>query len=131
MSRKLKAINVEGRGEVIVKEVSPLGAWNSENNKGSWLERLKALIEDAVTPSIAEIATWYPSEQEEVLDAFLEINSSFFSMARKLKVDGLLNNAIEAMTNNFQTLFVDLSKAGMAQLSGIMDGASSSMPSNT
>lgn len=128
--RKVKVITVEGRGEVTVKEVAPIGVWSSENSQGSWLDRLKALVDDAVSPPIAEIVTWYPSEQEEVLDAFLDINRSFFSMARKLKVEGLLNRAVEEMANNFQLLFVDLSKAGMVQLLGTMDGPSSSSPSN-
>lgn len=128
--RKVKIITVEGRGEVTVKEVTPFAVLASENNEGSWLDKLKALANDAVSPPVSEILTWYPSEQEEVLDAFMEINRSFFSMARKLKVEGLLNRAIEEMANNFQLLFVELSKAGMDQLLGTTAGPSSSSPSN-
>lgn len=128
--RKVKIINIDGRGEVTVKEVSPLGVLSSENNQGSWLDRFKSLADDAVSPSVSEIATWYPSEQEEVLDAFLEINRSFFSMARKLKVEGLLNGAIEEMAKTFQQQFADLSRVAMGQLHGTTDGLSSSSPSS-
>lgn len=130
MSRKIKAINVEGRGEVIVKEVSVLGVWTS-NAKGDWLEVLKALADDAVSPSAAEIATWYPSEIEQVIDTFLEVNSSFFAVARKLKVDGLMGDLFKEISTNFQQQFAESSKAIMDLMPGIMDGNSSSTPSNS
>lgn len=129
--RKVKVINIEGRGEVTVKEVSPLGVWNSTRKEGSWLEMLKTLADDAVSPSVAEIATWYPSEIEQVVDAFLEINSSFFVLARKLKVDGLLDNLIKETATSFQLLYADSSREAMGQLLGDMAGASLSSHSST
>jgi len=129
MSRRIKVINVDGRGEVTVKEVSPLGVWKASQGEGSWLELFKTMADDAVSPPVGEIVTWYPSEIEQVVDAFLAINSSFFVIARKLKVDGLLENLVAEMATGLQLLYADSSKAAMAQLLGTTAGASSSTPS--
>jgi hypothetical protein len=128
--RKVKIITVEGRGEVTVKEVSPLGVWNASQGKGTWLETLKTMADDAVSPAVTEIATWYPSEIEQVVEAFMEVNSSFFVIARRLKVDGLFEELSRDLASNFQLLFADSSRAAMVQLLGTMDGPSSFSPSN-
>lgn len=102
--RQSKVITIEGRGEVIVKEVSPLAvyeAWGAENR----LEELKRLLEDALDPGVETIKSWYASELEQVLTAFLEVNASFFGIARALKMDGLLGGILTQIGNSLPAAF--------------------------
>jgi len=129
MARKVKVVNIEGRGEVTVKEVSPYGMWLAYQEKAGGMEELTAMFNDAVTPGFDEIKTWYPSEIEQVIDAFLTVNESFFAIARKLKVDGLLVEIGRNMSKSLPELFVDSYKKVMARLPGLTAGAISSPPS--
>lgn len=118
--RKVKIINIEGRGEVTVKEVSPLAvyqAWQEQER----VKALEALAIDAVAPSFAEIKGWYPSELEAVLSAFMEVNNSFFAIARLIKMDGLVAELIQAMSKNLPVAFADSFSRAMLT-PGIMDG---------
>lgn len=102
--RQSKIISIEDRGEVTVKEVSPLAvyeAWGAENR----MEELKRLLEDALDPGFETIKTWYASEQEQVLTAFLDVNAAFFGIARALKVDGLLNEVVTQIGNSLPAAF--------------------------
>ena len=111
--RKVKIITVEGRGEVTVKEVSPLAVYRAWDEK----DRLKAmneLVSDALSPSPYEIKGWYASEIGEVLKAFLEVNSSFFGIARTIKMDGLLDKMIKSVSETLPDAFVDSFKQAMA-----------------
>ena len=118
--RKVKVINVEGRGEVIVKEVSPHAvyqAWGETDR----LQSLERLLDDAVSPPVAEIKTWYSSEIEQVLSAWMEINSSFFGIARLLKADGLLAELLGTISKNLPSAFASSFSLAM-QTPGTMDG---------
>ena len=93
--RRIKTIQVDGRGEVTVREVSVKAVYQALSTDKDRLEQLKALVDDAVTPGFDEIIDWWMSEVEQVLAAFLEINSAFFGIARTLKVDGLVADLVE------------------------------------
>lgn len=102
--RQSKIITVEGRGEVTVKEVTPLAvyqAWSAENR----FEELKKLLEDALEPGFESIKGWYASEQEQVLTAFLEVNASFFGIARALKLDGTLVDLLKRISSSLPDVF--------------------------
>lgn len=120
--RQSKIITIEGRGEVTVKEVTPLAmyeAWGSKNR----LKELKKLLDDALDPGFEVIKTWYASEQEQVLNALLEVNQSFFGLARALKVDGLLTEAMTQIGSSLPVAFAASFKRAIETL-GPMDGAS-------
>lgn len=102
--RQSKIISIEGRGEVTVKEVSPLAvyeAWGAEDR----LSELKLLFDDALEPGFDVIKTWYASEQEQVVNALLEVNRSFFGLARALRVDGLLTEAMTRIKDSLPAAF--------------------------
>ena len=120
--RKVKVINVEERGEVTLKEVTPFSvyqAWNEDDR----LKAFEALLEGAVSPPVSEIKTWYSSEIETVLSAFLEVNNSFFGIARQLRMDGLLTEFIKTLTGSLPGAFADSFKQAMST-PGITDGRS-------
>lgn len=103
--RQSKIITIEGRGEVTVKEVTPLAvyeAWSAENR----LEELEKLLDDALEPGFGVIKGWYASEQEQVLTAFLDVNAAFFGMARALRVDGPLIETLKRIGNSLPDAFV-------------------------
>jgi len=120
--RKVKVIQVEGRGEVTVKEVSPFAvyrAWSAEDR----LEQLSALLEDSLQPSLEEVKTWYASEIEQVVDAWLKVNASFFGIAAMLKVDGVLREIVAAVTSSLPNAFAASLKQAIPEL-GTTDGPS-------
>jgi hypothetical protein len=129
MARRVKVVQVEDRGEVTVKEVSPYGVWQAYQAKDDRIGQLVALLDDAVTPGFATIKTWYPSEQEQVIDAFLAVNSSFFEIARKLKVEGPITEIVKKLGSGLPELFADLFRKAMSE-HGITAGLSLSPPSS-
>ena len=103
--RQSKIVTIEGRGEVTVKEVSPLAvyeAWGAENR----FQELAKLLDDALEPGFETVKGWYASEQEQVLTAFLEVNAAFFGMARALKVDGPLVETLKRIGADLPGAFV-------------------------
>lgn len=111
--RRSKIITIDGRGEVVVKELSAWGvytAWVADDR----LAELRALIDDAVQPGFDVIKNWYPSEQEEVLNAAFEVNRAFFGMARTLRVDGLLEGIVTQLVDNLPPAFVALFRQGIS-----------------
>ncbi len=103
--RRVKTIQVEGRGEVTVREVSIKGvyqAWESED----MLEQMKGLVDEAVSPGFEELSNWYPSEIETVVDALLEVNSSFLGIAGKLKLKGVIEGTLATIGESLPKLFV-------------------------
>jgi hypothetical protein len=124
VSRKVKSITIDGRGDVTVKEITPWAVFQALNAEDKKTELL-TLLEDAVDKPWDEIKTWYPSEQEALLDGLMEVNGSFLSIAGKLKVDGLVKKIAEAMQNDLPELFAGLYKQAMAKVPGVTAGASS------
>lgn len=127
--RKVKVIQIEDRGEITVKEISPYGLYQAYQMKDKSLEQLQALVNDAISPGFAEIKTWYPSEQQLIIDAVLAVNDSFFAIARKLKVDGLITEMAKTLQNSLPPLYAELFKKGMEEKLGTTVGQYLSLPS--
>jgi hypothetical protein len=118
--RKVKIITVEGRGEVTVKEVSPYAvfqAWGETDRPAA----LQHLLDDALAPSFDQVKTWYSSEIEQVVSAFMEVNDSFFGIARQLKADGLLAELVQTISKHLPSAFVSSFNLAM-QMPGPTDG---------
>jgi len=121
--RKSKIITIEGRGEITIKEVSPWAvyqAWQAKDRA----EDMSALLTDALQPSWEKIRTWYPSEVEQITEAFMEVNASFFDLSRRLKLDGLLEEVMKTFASSLPDVFADSFKLAM-KTPGITDGPSS------
>jgi len=104
--RKTKLITIEGRGEVIVREVSPMAvyrAWSADER----LTEIEALLDECATPGGSELREWYASEIEQVMTAFLEVNGSFFGIARQLKIDGLAQQFMAVVAKSLPAVFAD------------------------
>ena len=121
--RLSRVVHIDGRGEVTVKEISPAGvyrAYKMENKVESFLE----LIDDAVSPSAREIMEWYPSEIDQVLQALFEVNQSFFDLARRMKLDGLMTTMMQSLQETLPPVFAGSFRQAM-QASGVTAGVSS------
>lgn len=121
--RLSKVVHIEGRGEVTVKEISPAGvyrAYKSDDKVESFLD----LVDDAVSPAAREIMEWYPSEIDQVLQAIFEVNASFFELARRMKLDGLMTTMMQSLQETLPPVFASSFKQAM-QASGVTAGVSS------
>lgn len=123
MARKSKIITISGRGEVTVKEVSPWAVYQAWGEKDR-MTAVMLLADDALTPSVDEVRSWYSSEIEQVVAAFMEVNSSFFGIARQLKMDGLLAELIKTLSGSLPAVFADSFRLAM-QAHGTTAGLSS------
>jgi len=118
--RRSKVVQVDGRGEVVVKEVSPWAiyqAWQADDRIGE----LERLADECLDPGIAEIRTWYASEIEQVVDAWLEVNEAFFGIARKFRADGIVQGIMASLTECLPAVFADSFRSAMP-MPGITDG---------
>lgn len=91
MSRGSTIVTIPGRGEITVKEVSPMAVLTAMQAKDIYAE-LRALIKDAIDYKDGDILALYPSELEQVVKAFLEVNKSFLTIADLLKVTGTVGD---------------------------------------
>jgi len=119
--RKTKLITVEGQGEVIIREVSPMAVYRAWAAGKDRIGELRGLVDECVTPGFSKISEWYPSEIEQVVTAFIEVNNSFFVIARHLKIDGLVTEMASAMAKNLPAVFADSFALAM-QEHGTTDG---------
>lgn len=135
--RKSKVIPLEiaGKREVTVKEVSPYAMYKAllaEDKIGE----IFALAENCIDLSREQLQELYPSEIEQLTDAFLEVNSSFLAVADKLGIkDALMLTANKAlntmpaiadeMLKNCPPVFSTLFKEAMEKQPGITAGAAS------
>lgn len=121
--RLSKVVQIEGRGEVVVKEISPYGvyrAFHSDDKIESFLD----LVDDALSPPAREIMEWYPSEIHQVIEVLFEVNASFFDLARRIKLDGLITTMMQSLQETLPPVFANSFKQAMLE-SGVMAGASS------
>ena len=133
MSRKSKIITIDGLGEVTVKEVSPFAAYNAMLAKNK-IDELKKLAAECISmPEGKDLKKLYASEIEQVIDAFVEVNSSFLAVAGKLKLKAAIATITEEVVSELSKVlpqvYVDSYKKVMQRLPGIMAGAASLSPS--
>jgi hypothetical protein len=121
MARRTKTIPIDGRGEVTVKEVAPYTvylAMTAENK----VDEILAIAKDCINMDPEKQKGLYASEIEPIVDAFLEVNTSFLAIAEKLFVKDIAINALKEISKVLPRLFVDSYKEVMAQPPGITDG---------
>ncbi|MBU1565582.1 MAG: hypothetical protein KJ630_08130 [Proteobacteria bacterium] len=126
--RKAKIINIEGLGEVTVKEVSPLAIYRAMS-AGNKIEELLSLAGDCITLSPEQLQNLYPSEIEQLVDAFMEVNSSFLAIAGKLALKETIVAMAQEVSQLLPPMFAGSYKMVMARLPGSMAGAAFSSPS--
>ena len=126
--RKSKIITIEGVGEITVKEVSPFALYQAMNAKDPVTDML-ALADNCIDLKRDKLYSLYASELEQLVDAFLEVNSSFLAIAAKLGVKDMLTEMLAGMLTEvgktLPQLFVNSYKEVMARLPGITAVAAS------
>ncbi len=131
MSRLSKIVKIEGLGEITVKEVSPFAAYSALNAKNK-IEHLLSMAENCVSLERKQLKELYPSEIEQLLAAFFEVNKSFLAIAERFGIKEHIVKTVAAMSSemskSFQPLFAASFKTVMDQELGTTDGASSSQP---
>jgi len=121
--RKSKIIDIDGVGEVTVKEVSPYALYQAINGKDK-VGELRAIAVDCVAmPSGKQLEKLWPSEVEQVVDAFMEVNESFLALAGKLGIKNMLIDMMMTVVETLPQLFADSYKQVMESLPGTTAGA--------
>ena len=123
--RKAKIITIEGLGEVTIKEISPLAAYKAMDAADKIGEVMTIARDCIVMPTGKQLQELYPSEIEQIVDVFLEVNSSFFAIAEKLGIKGILESIKGEAGTILQQLFADSYKEVMAEMLGTTAGAAS------
>ncbi len=123
MARKTKIIPIDGRGEVTVKEVAPYTVYSAMTAENK-LDEILAIAKDCIDMDPEKQKSLYASEIEPIIDAFLEVNTSFLAIAEKLFVKDIAINALKEISKVLPRLFVDSYKEVMAKPHGITDGQS-------
>ena len=126
--RKSKIVNIEGLGEVTVKEITPLAVYVAMTSPNK-VEEITSLFVDCLDLPKEKIAKLYLSEIEQLIEAFLEVNNAFFVIVGKLGLEPLLGALVAELKTILPPLFADSYKTVMAKLPGIMAGASFLSPS--
>jgi len=128
--RKSKVIPIEvaGKKEVTVKEVSPYAVYKALLAADK-IEGIMALAENCTDLSRTQLQELYPSEIEQLTDAFLEVNSSFLAVAGKLRLESTLvaivTEVMEEASKILPKMFAGSYKMVMEKMPGIMAGLSS------
>jgi hypothetical protein len=120
--RKARIITIEGLGEVTVKEISPLAAYKAMDATDKIGEVMAIARDCVVMPSGKELQDLYPSEIEQIVDVFLEVNSSFFAIAEKLGIKGILESIKTEAGTILQQLFAESYREVMAGMPGTTAG---------
>ncbi len=122
--RKSKIINIEGVGEITVKEASPFAVYKAGTAKNR-VEAIKALALECIDLSEEKMENLYASEVEQLIDAFMEVNNSFLAIADKLGLKPTLIAIVVEISKILPPVFADLYKQVMAKLPGITAGLTS------
>lgn len=128
MARKSKVIEIDGLGEVTVKEASPYAVYSALNAKNK-IEHLLVMAENCIDMNREKMQKLYPSEIEAIVEAFIEVNKSFLAIAEKFGLKNTITSALEAMTRempkHLQPLFAASFKTVMDKELGTTGGATS------
>ncbi|BDD85926.1 hypothetical protein [Desulfofustis limnaeus] len=123
--RKSLIITVKEVGEVTVKEVSPFALYRALNATDKAGEMI-SLISDCVSlPDGKQLQDLWPSEIEQIVDAFVEVNSAFLGIADKLGLRGMLVGLSAIVTQNLPKLFAESYRQVMESMPGTTAGAAS------
>jgi hypothetical protein len=132
--RKSKNGTIEGGKSYEVKELTVeqiLRTIDEFGSAGTDLEALKSQADKflpwVVNLKIDELKEMAPSEIRQVYDDFMEVNDSFFALARGLGLDKVGSSLKEALAKDFIALFASSLNPATGQ-PGDMGGASSSSP---
>ena len=112
--RKSKIVNIEGVGEVTVKEVSPFAVYQalSAENK---TDEIKVLAMECISLPEEKMQKLYPSEIEQLLETFMEVNSSFLAIAGKLGLKETMGSIVTEIFKTLPQVFVDSYKQAIAK----------------
>lgn len=121
--RKAKIVTIDGLGEVTVKEISPFAVYKamSADKKGP---ELLALALDCISLPQEKVEKLYPSELEQLVDAFVEVNSSFLAIAGKVGLKQTITSMVAELSKTLPQVFADSYKLAMA-MPGITAGTAS------
>lgn len=133
--RRIKQGTIEGGKSYEVRELSVKQIRQLIEEAGAFgmdLDSLRAQAERVlpwgVNLSIADLEEMAPSEIEQVYNDFLEVNGSFFALARRLGLGRIGSSLREALIKDFLALFAD-SLSPATGMPGTTGGDSSSSPS--
>lgn len=125
--RKSKILTLEGRGEITVKEVTPRSVLNALQS-GDAAGEFRALFADAVDYQ-GDLLELYPSELDQIVAAFLEVNAAFFAIAERLRLNGVIGDILgmfmAQMRKTLPEAFAASYGTAMARSSSTAAGASS------
>lgn len=105
--RKTKTLDDIGGKPVTVYEVRPrdILSFLAEGDGIKDLERGKELLAQCCTLTLDEIIDLYPSESEQVWQAFEEVNASFFGLLRATGVLDEVKDMIRMIAKEFSAQF--------------------------
>lgn len=125
--RNTKEITISDKkievGEIRVKEV-----WNlfDEANQDSMVGRFDQLLNSCSNLKRDDFLEMYPSEIEELVEVFKEVNTPFLRLAKMVRLDkaaaNLLTEISDAIAADLSEVFVNLPGPDTAGASGNMDG---------
>lgn len=127
--RKSLIITVKDVGEVTVKEVSPFALYRALNSADKAGEMISLLTDCVDLPEGKRLQDLWPSEIEQIVESFVEVNSAFLGIADKLGLKGMLVGLSAMVTQNLPTLFAESYRQVMESALGTTAGAASSPPS--
>jgi len=102
--------------ELTLQEI--IGLLQGDAFEGKQLSDLQRVFTDDFLPLSAnvtsqELMEMVPSEIKEIWDKFMEVNSVFFGIARKMGVLDMFSGLKEAMASDFFNLLANSSKPGI------------------
>ncbi|MGE4293709.1 MAG: hypothetical protein AB7E32_16040 [Desulfovibrio sp.] len=124
--RKTKTLENIGGKPVTVYEVRPRDIldWIGDEKSIKDIEKGKDLLAQCCTLTVDEIIDLYPSESEQVWQAFEEVNAAFFALLRATGVLDEIKDLIRIVASEFKEQFVKQYRLGMLTQQ-ITDGSSS------
>ena len=106
--RKHKVLSDIGGRPVTVFEIRPrdILGWLGDEATLKDLEKGKELLAQCCSLTVNEILDLYPSESEQVWQAFEEVNASFFALLRATGVLDEVKDMIRMVASEFKEQFV-------------------------
>lgn len=124
--RKHKVLDNIGDKPVTVYEIRPRDIldWLGDEKSIKDIEKGKELLAQCCTLTVDEIIDLYPSESEQVWQAFEEVNSAFFALLRATGVLDEVKDLIRMVASEFKEQFARQYRLAMLTQS-VTDGSSS------